>query len=227
MKQNGVNLSLKCGFTGQLWNPNNSYHYDWCMRVAAADTQKGFRDRDDALAHCENITNDTNTEAACRQYAKVAVSQNEVNLSRKCGFTGRLWSPDNSYHYNWCMQAAVADTQKGFRDRDDALARCGSIPPPTGNYLGCFKDQGDPMGTSGRDLNGHGFNSAQMTSQLCMSECRALGFNFAGTQATYWCFCGNSYGRSGEATNCNLPCPGDRGETCGGAWANSVYKVGP
>lgn len=63
-------------------------------------------------------------ENRCRQYAAVAVKQYGLNLSRKCGFAGRLWTANFTHHYNWCLFARVADTQQGFRDRDNALKRC-------------------------------------------------------------------------------------------------------
>ncbi|WP_424629051.1 caspase family protein [Bradyrhizobium sp. SYSU BS000235] len=87
------------------------------------------------------------------------------------------------------------------------------------NYLGCFKDQGK------RDLDGHNFYDRNMTTQLCISTCREKGFSHAGTQYASYCFCGNKFGASGPADNCNAKCTGNRDETCGGTWANSVYKV--
>ncbi|NQU58519.1 MAG: hypothetical protein HQ513_14905 [Rhodospirillales bacterium] len=125
VKQYGLNLSRKCGFAGRLWNANSGYHYNWCVSVRVADTQKGFRDRDNALKRCPtggggNAAN----ENRCRQYANVAVKQYGLNLSRRCGFAGRLWNANTNYHYNWCMSVRVADTQQGFRDRDNALKRC-------------------------------------------------------------------------------------------------------
>lgn len=101
----------------------------------------------------------------------------------------------------------------------------GSIPSHSGpvsksvTYLGCYKDQGD------RDLSGHVFNDSKMTTDRCTSECRSRGFTYAGTQYSKWCFCGNSYGNSGPANNCNMPCSGISSETCGGSWANSVYQL--
>ena len=92
-------------------------------------------------------------------------------------------------------------------------------------YVGCFKDQGDPTGTAGRDLSGASRQDGRMTTQMCVSECRAKGFAYAGTQYSTWCFCGNSYGKSGVANNCDMPCGGNPGEKCGGAWANSVYQL--
>jgi hypothetical protein len=93
-------------------------------------------------------------------------------------------------------------------------------------YLGCFRDQGASTGTEGRDLNGHVFSRAGMTTEICTDECRAKGFPYAGTQSGSYCFCGTSYGRSGPAGNCDIKCQGNTGQVCGGAWANSVYAVG-
>jgi hypothetical protein len=92
-------------------------------------------------------------------------------------------------------------------------------------YLGCFKDQGDPTGTAGRDLSGFVVNDPQMTTDKCVSLCRDKGFKFAGTQYSSWCFCGNAYGKSGKASNCNMKCSGNSNQICGGSWANSIYSV--
>jgi uncharacterized protein len=95
-----------------------------------------------------------------------------------------------------------------------------------GTALGCFKDQGDATpGTNGRDLDGFVMSSPAMTTTACMNTCRAQGFRFAGMQSGNQCFCGNNYGRSGTATDCNTKCSGDAAEICGGTWANSVYQV--
>ncbi len=41
------------------------------------------------------------------------------------------------------------------------------------------------------------------------------------------CFCGTSYGRYGQApeTDCNMNCPGNGNQKCGGVWRNSVHAV--
>jgi len=92
-------------------------------------------------------------------------------------------------------------------------------------HLGCFKDQGDPGGRKGRDLDGHVFSSGALTVQMCRSTCAEKGFAYAGVQYGSYCFCGNSYGNNGAATNCNMACSGDHGQTCGGRWANDVYTA--
>ena len=50
-------------------------------------------------------------------------------------------------------------------------------------------------------------------------------FPYAATQYGSWCFCGNQYGRSGAADNCDMPCAGNSREICAGAWANTVFAT--
>ncbi len=98
----------------------------------------------------------------------------------------------------------------------------------TAGSLGCFRDQKEPQGrpnTTGRDLDGFLLSDPKMTTELCIQTCSSKGFAFAGTQWKTECFCGTSYGKSGRADNCNLPCAGNPHEMCGGDLANSVYRV--
>lgn len=87
-------------------------------------------------------------------------------------------------------------------------------------YLGCFKD------TSDFDLNGYLERSRSNTPQRCVGSCLEKGFRFAGIQYSESCLCGNSYGKYGTATNCNMKCTGDNGQICGGINANSIYTTG-
>jgi hypothetical protein len=99
-------------------------------------------------------------------------------------------------------------------------------PSAMHQYLGCFRDQGTRIGIEGRDLNGAFSNDPRMNTQMCVDQCRAKGFAYAGTQRSTYCFCGNSYGRSGPAENCSARCAGKSDEVCGGIWSNSVYAIG-
>jgi len=87
-------------------------------------------------------------------------------------------------------------------------------------YIGCFKD------TNVFDLNGFLERSSRNTPQTCIANCKARGFKFAGVQYGESCLCGNSYGRYGTASNCNMKCTGDPGQNCGGYSANAVYSTG-
>lgn len=52
------------------------------------------------------------------------------------------------------------------------------------------------------------------------------GYLFAGTQYGIECYCGNSYGRYGQSTLCDLPCEGNPFQTCGGHAANWIMSTG-
>ena len=86
------------------------------------------------------------------------------------------------------------------------------------SYLGCFID------SSGRDLPyfaGHLGINGQLN---CVQACYRAGYQYAGTQHSTECWCGNSYGIHGVDHNgCNMPCAGNAVEICGGPYRNSVY----
>jgi len=94
-------------------------------------------------------------------------------------------------------------------------------PPPTAGFrfIGCFKD------TWTRDLSGFTTSNPGMTTEKCVSFCREKGTAYAATQYGQHCFCGNSYGKYGPATNCDMKCAGNPAEICGGSFANSVYSI--
>jgi len=95
-----------------------------------------------------------------------------------------------------------------------------SAPDPAG--IACTADQGDPQGTNGRDLSGSIVSTPDMSNAKCRTTCGLQGFQYSGTQAGSYCFCGNSYGRFGASNACASSCSGKPGEICGGIWANSV-----
>lgn len=116
------------------------------------------------------------------------------------------------------------------------------VPPPPplvqqpaigGGAFVCMADAGDPTSTTNRDLAGAMINDYRgMTNQICRSSCAQRGFAFAATQYGGSCFCGNTFGRYGEAASaspprsCNLGCAGNPNEVCGGEWANSISLTG-
>lgn len=87
--------------------------------------------------------------------------------------------------------------------------------------LGCFKDSNKPF-----DLDGFLERSSSNTPESCVAKCRAKGFAFAGVQYGQSCLCGNSYGKQGKSTACNMKCTGDGSKICGGLYCNSVYGTG-
>jgi len=95
---------------------------------------------------------------------------------------------------------------------------------PQGTYIGCYVDK--PI----RDLPKIAYsNDWALTTARCTSQCLKLGYKYAATQFSSWCFCGNEYGKYGKQPSnnkCFLDCQGDRSQKCGGVWANSVYHTG-
>jgi hypothetical protein len=119
-------------------------------------------------------------------------------------------------------EEALAKLAAAVKAQKEAEAK---LLAETTAYLGCFKDQGAVGGTKGRDLNGLLWSDRQMTTEKCLQHCQSKGYDYAGTQNTAQCFCGNTYGRSGTANNCDRPCEGNADQICGGRWANSVYDL--
>jgi hypothetical protein len=101
-------------------------------------------------------------------------------------------------------------------------------PPPT--YVGCYKDGPKrDLPVNAGDLKG-GVGKNTDSPANCAQECRTkMGGRmpkFIGLQDGDNCFCGNTYGSYGNATNCNMPCPPpNKNIVCGGAEANSIYDT--
>ena len=87
------------------------------------------------------------------------------------------------------------------------------------SYKGCYADRQQ------RDLNGYSFSSEAMELGDCATLCKKKGYRYMGLQYSSYCFCGNDFGKYGQAQNCNMPCSGQKDKTCGGSWANSVYDL--
>lgn len=51
------------------------------------------------------------------------------------------------------------------------------------------------------------------------------GAKYFGVQASRKCFCGTSYGKHGESSECTAPCSGDEDQVCGAVNVNSVYTL--
>jgi len=118
VSQNEQNFRRRCGFTGPRWTSDYNAHYQWCLGVQweAADSES--RAREHELQQCGG------TRSRCDEYARIAVSQNEQNLRRRCGFTGPRWTSDYNAHYQWCLgvQWEAADSES--RAREHELRQC-------------------------------------------------------------------------------------------------------
>lgn len=146
----------------------------------------------------------------------------KVTIAWDCG----LRSDGARYALHGELLALLDATAAGQVERlpdfvDDSGEGEGAIEVAAeGEYLGCFRD------TSDLDLSGHLVRSAQNTPDRCIAICADLGFLYAAVQYGESCLCGDSYGRYGQADNCDNACTGDPAQTCGGYSANAVYATG-
>nr|XP_051692142.1 kremen protein 2 [Oryctolagus cuniculus] len=116
----------------------------------------------------------------------------------------------------WCY---VAETEEGIYWRYCDIPTC-HMP----GYLGCFVDSGAPPA-----LSGPSGTSTKLTVQVCLRFCRMRGYQLAGVEAGYACFCGSesdlARGRPVPATDCDQICFGHPGQLCGGDGRLGIYDV--
>ena len=96
----------------------------------------------------------------------------------------------------------------------------GSPAPPVWNGQ-CVKDSRNPN----RLLPYSGGRANDRTPSNCIALCKEQNFQFAGVQDRSECYCGDTAPASQETSGCNRRCPGDRSESCGGAWRMNVYST--
>ncbi|CAF0744441.1 unnamed protein product [Brachionus calyciflorus] len=92
---------------------------------------------------------------------------------------------------------------------------------PRGIRVGCFRDRDQ------RDFSEVKHDDFRNDYASCFKHCSEKGYTYAALQYGRECWCGNYYGRYGTADNCNMPCTGNRGQTCGGLYANEVFSIVP
>merc|ERR1719228_1831848 len=66
------------------------------------------------------------------------------------------------------------------------------------------------------------------TPALCTEMCGVRGYSFAGVNYGSECWCGNDEpprSKFAIAADCNMECPGDPSQKCGGGWRMNVYKT--
>lgn len=68
-----------------------------------------------------------------------------------------------------------------------------------------------------------------MTLEKCTTFCQKGGFAFAGLEYSSECYCGNTLANgatlSAFSTQCNMPCSGNAGQTCGGPNAITLFST--
>nr|POE47016.1 wsc domain-containing protein [Quercus suber] len=93
-------------------------------------------------------------------------------------------------------------------------------------YQGCWSDQ---VPASFDSLATMVYANASNTIELCTNACVADGYSIAGMENGSQCWCGNSVQNKAAVvvdTSCNIPCPGNTKEVCGGPTRLSLFSKG-
>ncbi|OIW33464.1 WSC-domain-containing protein [Coniochaeta ligniaria NRRL 30616] len=90
--------------------------------------------------------------------------------------------------------------------------------------LGCYFDNAD----DGRALSypQDSVYGANLTTEVCLAQCKEGGYPFAGTEYGGECWCGQVLGNNTYQvpdSDCNMPCQGNSTETCGGPSRLTLY----
>ncbi|XP_075224237.1 xylosyltransferase oxt isoform X2 [Lycorma delicatula] len=102
---------------------------------------------------------------------------------------------------------------------------CPAAGYEAGRSLGCFQDEKKFRLLSGYYANLKTTNSPQHCINLCLQS----GFPYAGVQFVTECFCGNEEPASTSRlpdSSCNMKCPEDPRQACGGYYTINVYETG-
>ncbi|KAK3484647.1 uncharacterized protein B0T23DRAFT_56646 [Neurospora hispaniola] len=108
----------------------------------------------------------------------------------------------------------------------ETAAAAETIHPATAGwqYGGCYKDD------SARALQNESITATVvggMTTEICITFCKTLGYRLAGTEAGYMCFCGDKVVDSWRIaeSDCSIPCEGEPEFICGGNLALSIWSI--
>ncbi|EJT99506.1 WSC-domain-containing protein [Dacryopinax primogenitus] len=107
--------------------------------------------------------------------------------------------------------------------RLNLYSRTGTPTSPTGwTNLGCRVD------SPSRALTGTSQIGGSNSVESCETFCAQGGYVYAGVEYGDECYCGNELdnGAGGQTaeSDCNMPCSGNNGETCGGSYRLNLYS---
>ncbi|KAA8569468.1 hypothetical protein EYC84_001099 [Monilinia fructicola] len=88
---------------------------------------------------------------------------------------------------------------------------------------GCYIDVGRTL------FEGEYIDNSNMTDETCISYCTSKDLNYAGTEYSSECYCGNSLATGAKpapASDCSMKCSGNSSEWCGGPNRLNLYWNG-
>ena len=64
------------------------------------------------------------SQKSCVSYARLAVTQEEINREVGCGLSGPRWIADFKYHYDWCVAVSANTARPENKARQQLLDQC-------------------------------------------------------------------------------------------------------
>ncbi|EIW72958.1 hypothetical protein TREMEDRAFT_24256, partial [Tremella mesenterica DSM 1558] len=111
----------------------------------------------------------------------------------------------------------------GYKE-NSTLTNVTSSLPGGWSSVGCIAES-----TTGRALSAKSLSSSNMTGEVCVSWCSSFGFPLAGVEYGDECYCDTAM-RNGasnttllDSDQCNMQCPGNTYENCGGPNRLNLY----
>lgn len=98
-----------------------------------------------------------------------------------------------------------------------------AMTPATLTRVGCFHTSSSPLVANGTST------SPDTSRSSCATECESKGLSSMGVSGGVNCRCGYTSSddvQSPGDDRCDVPCAGDATETCGGADAEEVFRIG-
>ncbi|KAM7223227.1 putative fungistatic metabolite [Rhypophila decipiens] len=131
------------------------------------------------------------------------------------------------------MRSTQAKTLASFFLFSSLSTTLAQLTPPA-NLPGAWTYQGCYTDVAGRTIGAAGYADAVgMTNQACIAFCSSKGFQYAGTEYSQECFCGESLAPAATvaAGDCTMACSGNATQPCGGPSRLSLFyssaPVGP
>jgi len=127
VSQNEENIRKDCGYRGAKWHSNYESHLRWCRSTSQNEADTAIEDRGNALVECPEKGKKRHRDrisSRCKHYAQTAVSQNQENVRRGCGYSGNLWHADYKAHYRYCRKVGIVEAEKKTDVRGRAIERC-------------------------------------------------------------------------------------------------------
>jgi len=77
-----------------------------------------------AIVGAVGLASGAAAQANCETYGKLAIQQQQENVTLKCGFAGPEWSPDLGAHTAWCGGVGPDQWKVQLQKRKQQLDTC-------------------------------------------------------------------------------------------------------